>query len=360
MKKIFHHAALIIAGILAGLLLSEATLTFLDVPRFYKSHTYPSQFSFNVENGTLFYTNKPSSDIVFVYDGNPRGYFGKENEIVHSTNSWGFRGKEFSFNKTGAIRIAFLGDSFTFGEGVKYEDTYPEKTAELLNRKYGAENISFESYNFGVGGYNAQQSLFLLENLVLKTSPDIIVLGYTLNDAEPELFYINPAGSVSRRHRETGIHEGLSDQNPPESLPNLRTARAAWKILKSSEISRQTANYYGSLYEPDNPGWKAAEESLKKLGGICEENQVQCFVVIFPVLYQLNDNYPFKELHKLVGNEINAGNYTHLADLFPYLKGRKDTELWVHPTDQHPNEIVHKIAAEALADAMASATRFEE
>ncbi len=350
--KIFQHAALIIAGILAGLLLSEAALTLLDIPKFYKSHTYPPQFSFYAENGTLFYTNVPSSDITFVYDGNPRGYF-SENEVVHSTNSWGFRGKEFSFSKTSAIRIAFLGDSFTFGEGVKYEDTYPEKSAELLNRKYGSENISFESYNFGVGGYNTQQSLFLLENLALKTRPDIIVLGYTLNDAEPELFYINPAGAVARRPRETGIPEGLPDQNPPESLPDFRTARAAWKLLKSSEISRQTADYYNSLYESDNPDWKATKESLKKLGRICTENQVHCFILIFPVLYQLDENYPFRELHELAGNEI-SGNYTHLVDLFPYLKGRKDTELWVHPTDQHPNEIVHAIAAEALAGAIAA------
>jgi hypothetical protein len=32
------------------------------------------------------------------------------------------------------------------------------------------------------------------------------------------------------------------------------------------------------------------------------------------------------------------------------LKGKDARNLWVHPTDQHPNETVHRIAAEALVE----------
>jgi hypothetical protein len=40
-------------------------------------------------------------------------------------------------------------------------------------------------------------------------------------------------------------------------------------------------------------------------------------------------------------------------DLLPAFHGRSATELWVHPTDQHPNEVAHRIAAKKLAEFLA-------
>jgi hypothetical protein len=39
-----------------------------------------------------------------------------------------------------------------------------------------------------------------------------------------------------------------------------------------------------------------------------------------------------------------------LIDVFPKLKGMNAEDLWVHPTDQHPNEKVHAIASQALVE----------
>ena len=90
-----------------------------------------------LNNKDVFYVNAFSEKIRFVYDGNPRAYFGKDNEIDHVTNSSGFRGKEFSFSKPkDTFRIAFIGDSFTFGEGVRLEDTYVEKVSAILSEKF--------------------------------------------------------------------------------------------------------------------------------------------------------------------------------------------------------------------------------
>ena len=105
-----------------------------------------------LNNKDVFYVNAFSEKIRFVYDGNPRAYFGKDNEIDHVTNSSGFRGKEFSFSKPkDTFRIAFIGDSFTFGEGVRLEDTYVEKVSAILSEKFKNPGPKFESYNFGVG-----------------------------------------------------------------------------------------------------------------------------------------------------------------------------------------------------------------
>ena len=128
---------LMLGGTLVGLLLAELLLTVMDRPRFYKAHSFPSQFGFSpfATQGAPLYVNAPSSRIRFVYDGNPRGYFGPANEVEHTTNQLGFRGPEFAVsNQDGrlvatkpgdTIRMVFLGDSFTFGEGVRDEDAFP-------------------------------------------------------------------------------------------------------------------------------------------------------------------------------------------------------------------------------------------
>ena len=39
--------------------------------------------------------------------------------------------------------------------------------------------------------------------------------------------------------------------------------------------------------------------------------------------------------------------------LIDHLRGMKGEDLWVHPTDQHPNERVHAIAARVLVEQLA-------
>jgi hypothetical protein len=37
-------------------------------------------------------------------------------------------------------------------------------------------------------------------------------------------------------------------------------------------------------------------------------------------------------------------------DLLPAFGGHQDHQLWVHPTDHHPNEIAHDLAAGSLEE----------
>ena len=39
----------------------------------------------------------------------------------------------------------------------------------------------------------------------------------------------------------------------------------------------------------------------------------------------------------------------HVLDLLPAFEGNDGPELWVHPQNQHPNEVAHRIAATAIA-----------
>ena len=71
-------------------------------------------------------------------------------------------------------RIAVLGDSFTFGEGVSDWETYPFLLDQLLP--------DAEVLNFGVHGYGLDQMLLYLRAEILTYRPDVVVLGYVDED----------------------------------------------------------------------------------------------------------------------------------------------------------------------------------
>jgi hypothetical protein len=341
----------ILFGLCLGVLISEFILLIMGIPKFHQVHSSPSQFFFvSLEDGGLFYVNKPSTNIGFVYDSNERGYFDERNTVQHNTNDMGFRGSKFSQEKNeNTVRIAFLGDSFTFGEGVRDKDVFTFKTAQNLNEN--SEGKSYESYNFGVGGYNAQQSIFLFKNVVLDLNPDVVLFVYTLNDAEPMLFQVDEkTNQTARRARELAIHEGLPDIKPPNKLIyKLRLGKLWWKVKTSKEISQKTIKYYQSLYEEDNQDWIAAQKSLEEYEGVCRENEIRCYFVMFPLLINLDENYPFYDIHEMVTSKVEQNNIP-VIDILPSLLGMEHAKLWVHPTDQHPNEIVHDIVANLVSD----------
>jgi hypothetical protein len=354
---------LILGGTVVALFLAELVLTVIDRPRFYKAHSFPPQFAPSPfpSHGAPRYVSLPSSRIRFVYDGNPRGYFGPANEVEHTTNRLGFRGPEFAVSKhdsrlvatkpEGTVRIVFLGDSFTFGEGVRDDDTFPVRTAALLQEQHPSGSPRFETYNLGICGYNTTQELALLEDLGLKLLPDRVVLGYVLNDAEPPQFKWDPGTNRFRRAGRVGQLQPGDPVPPDRLLYQLRTARMVWQMAANRERSRQIVAHYRALFHDDSPGWHESRRALRQIIARCHEAGVPCYVLLFPILYDLSDAYPFQAIHEKIRDEVVGLNATWI-DLFPRLKGQPAETLWVHPADQHPNERVHRIAAEELARAL--------
>lgn len=72
-------------------------------------------------------------------------------------------------------RIALVGDSFTFGEEVSYEDTW----GYHLEKALGPE---FQVLNFGVGGYSLSQAHLRYEKDVRKWNPKVVIFGFISHD----------------------------------------------------------------------------------------------------------------------------------------------------------------------------------
>ena len=95
-----------------------------------------------------------------------------QRRIEISTNSLGLRNPEIG-PKT-RKRILFLGDSITFGDYLPEEETFV--------RLVGEAGEDWETINAGVGGLGLGNEIALLSETGLALDPDVVVLGFYLND----------------------------------------------------------------------------------------------------------------------------------------------------------------------------------
>jgi lysophospholipase L1-like esterase len=97
-------------------------------------------------------------------------------------DSEGFREMELPRTKPPSVlRIVCLGDSWTFGANVAADDSYPDRLQALLRRDLADDDV--EVLNLGVLGYSSYQGLRLLRRRVLDLDPDVLVIGFGMNDS---------------------------------------------------------------------------------------------------------------------------------------------------------------------------------
>jgi hypothetical protein len=79
-------------------------------------------------------------------------------------------------NAKGKKRIALVGDSYTYGEDVKYEDTW----GFLLESEFREVQV----LNFGVSGYGVDQAYLRYEKDARAWNPQIVIIGLIDHDLE--------------------------------------------------------------------------------------------------------------------------------------------------------------------------------
>lgn len=98
-------------------------------------------------------------------------------------NTLGFREKEVIIPKPkGLIRIMVLGDSLTWGAGLSTEERYTALLEKHLRDEFQSTNI--EVLNFGYSGGPTTRERDILLTLGEKLQPDLIVIGFCLNDPQ--------------------------------------------------------------------------------------------------------------------------------------------------------------------------------
>ncbi len=85
--------------------------------------------------------------------------------------------------------IAGLGDSFTWGQGVRYEERFSYIFEAYLRKAFGER---FVFLNFGVGGGATRSETRVLEKSISQVAPQIVMIFYLSNDIEQKMVYCSP------------------------------------------------------------------------------------------------------------------------------------------------------------------------
>jgi lysophospholipase L1-like esterase len=280
------------------------------------------------------YQLRPNAVATQEFGSDPRGYFDEGATLTYRANSLGFRGPDVPLEKEpGVVRIVGLGDSFTFGTGVRYEDTFLHVLETILNEAdLGAR---FEVLNLGTSGYNTWYEVALLSQLDPAMDFDVVLICFFLNDAG--------AGGTTRPFNVATAHADLPFWRRHSRLLDQLAAR----IERRQAAKRLGASYRDSFRE-DAAGWVRARKALVRARVLANQRGFRLVLAIFPVLWNLSDDYPFAEIHETVASFAKSWGIPVL-DLLPAFDGCDGPELWVHPNNQHPNELAHEIAGRALA-----------
>jgi hypothetical protein len=128
------------------------------------------------------------------------GLFTMEGRGVCKYNEYGFRGDTVGEKKPGEFRIVALGDSYTEGQQMDIEETYPARLEKLLNERRksgGAESMlpPVRVLNGGRGGSSPAYCVQLSEEYKKIFQPDWVVLlindgnWVTIFDPTTEIYY---------------------------------------------------------------------------------------------------------------------------------------------------------------------------
>jgi lysophospholipase L1-like esterase len=279
------------------------------------------------------------------YYSNPRGYHDVlRQEDKHTVYGLNYHDDDDGYRTSGNedvippashdVQVLGLGDSFTYGRGVRYEDVYLTRLQHLLNR--GSDHVVVR--NCGVVGAGVEDVLGFYERESIGLAQgSLVIYGLVLND-----FGVDSAGAIKGLNF-IDINNGGYTYNPLRDRSAL--VNFALHAIDTRRLHTATLRAYEESFEGESA--ERGFELLKTLQRTVEEDGGTLLVVVFPLLYDFND-YPFKVVHGMIDEFCVQEGIAHL-DLFPAFSRHEAEDLWANPTDHHPNELAHRIAADEIA-----------
>lgn len=276
----------------------------------------------------------------YVYDQSDGLGFLKVNSRWHKrhvvTNNYFFRDRDFVVQKPeGTARIGVIGDSITFGGGIKNPE---ERFSNLLEQKLRSSGAKAEVYNLGKLGTDTEVQIREYQK-VKHLDFDIIIWQYFLNDIQP--FEKSTGTPIISRNSQTGkIVSFFSEKSYFFDFLFWRYSQRyknTFEKLKNADLAQYQNQQVKKKHKEDIAGF---------ISDLARENK-KIVVIIFPFIHLVGQNYPAENIHEEMGNFFKA-NGAQVVDLLPYLKNKDPKHFVAGRFDPHPNEIVHGLAAQKL------------
>nr|MBI3614443.1 hypothetical protein [Nitrospirota bacterium] len=316
------------------------------------------------------------------------------------SNTQGFRDRERVMERTSpAPRVLALGDSFTWGAGVSYDEAF----VTLIERRLQTVAPEAEVINVGVPAWGLQEELHLLKVYGIRFQPDLVVLNFFIgNDIQnkrgddlslPQLLIV--AGQSYYVHSNGNwLHDRIGpdrwylyhDLNFLFRIGGARVRQAlngkgdsAFGAMSSGEsaplVSR--AQYVRGIYERSDiylaedtrffaQHWARTQATLLALWAFLSERGIPLLLVIIPDHVQLDralqteylagigqaaDQYDFYKPQRLLLAWCQERGIPTVA-LLPAFEAAGSPETLYFRNDFHLTASGHRLAAQVVAPAL--------
>ncbi|MCZ6619720.1 MAG: GDSL-type esterase/lipase family protein [Gammaproteobacteria bacterium] len=273
-----------------------------------------------------------------------------------SINPQGARDAPFDDKRSGT-RIVAVGDSFTFGIGVELEDSYVKQLESNLR----VANRNVEVLNLGVASYNFWHYLEVLDNRVAELQPDLVVIGFYLDDLSAP---VRPSTVTAHNPFEQRAAGDFNASRLWNLIRNLWTRfEARYRYRRGYEYLagiEQRKNYIGGQ-NPDHifyrlqtgsmdPAvYRAFSRAVDRLAAWSVREGVPVVVVFIPDASQIRE--PLRQsVNRTVAAEMARAGIP-FVDATPIFEAQPDARpLYLFPLDAHTSPSGHLLIARVLAE----------
>ena len=264
-------------------------------------------------------------------------------KLAYATlNSLYCRDREWAEHKPpGTYRIAFVGDSFTYGWGI---DDPRDRFTNLLQARFTAESPQpVEVMNVAWAGWDTGDQLAFVRDHLGPYDVDEIVLCYLPNDLERLI--PTPADCDPRTAPETYYFDVRSSFLLDWIFHRVIVPR----LLQKYRYLDWLADGYA-----DPQVLRRQTAVIAELTSLCRERGIKLRVVLFPFILGESERYDAVAVHARVAEAL-AQNDVPVLDLLPVVRKHDPRRLILGRHDPHPNEDAHRLFAAEIWRAFYSA-----
>ena len=268
--------------------------------------------------------------------GRAGDYFAQANPPAVSVNRYGYRDREVGPKDPNRYRIAVIGDSFTWGQGIEARERFTNLIEDALGPRY-------EVLNLGIPAHDMPQHLDVLDQ-ALTAEPNFILLQLFINDFET---------AAMQRPRPHPLISDAAAHGWGRSSVLYDMVNGQWvRLQELTGLSERYVHYLDrNLRDPNAPNARIAFGMLRQFLEKTKTARVAAGVVLFPMTDAMGpngSNYRVGFIHDRV-RQITSDEGIPYLDLLPAFSTYADPKsLWVNPFDAHPNAVANKRAAQEI------------
>ena len=225
-----------------------------------------------------------------------------EFDFEYSHNSLGFRDVEHAPAKSdGVFRILALGDSFTYGVGAPFEQTYLSVLEKMLNVR-GGEHPTVEIIKAGIPNYFPETERLVLEHYGLRFAPDLVLVAFLPNDVI-DTYHGLQAVKVSKLGYLTTRYARQLGETGTWLYVHSHLARVVLRRYVAYRMSRGNRDRWPEVYKADGyheRDWREVESQYRRMIELAGANNAKIAFVHIPQddPWQDRDSYPPGRLSK--------------------------------------------------------------